>query len=349
MSIFTESASTQAYLKMGLMGFAGDGKTYTASSIAIGLVQLMRENELPNADAPVLFVDSETGSDYVQPRFAEAGIKLMVAKTRAFTDLIAAFDEVEAGGTVLIIDSISHFWTELMDTYQKKKRKRFIEFQDWAWLKSEWRRFTDRLVNSPCHTILCGRAGFEYDFFERDDGKRELTKTGVKMKAENETGYEPSMLVLMEKHRDLDTGKVWRTGSVLKDRTDTIDGMTFTDPTFENFLPHIKMLNLGGDQMGVDTDRKSDELFTDDGTPTWQHEKKQRTILCEEIKGELLKHFPSTSAADKKAKGDMLEQFFGTLSWTAVENMHSDELKPRLKELKQFLSHDPAESGDDDG
>ena len=342
-TLFQKSTNTQAYLKAGIMGFAGSGKTYTATTLGIGLINLMRERKLPHGDAPAMFIDTETGSDWVAPRFDAAGIELFVAKTRAFTDLLTAVDEAESMGSVLVIDSITHFWRELQDTYLARKNKTFIEFQDWAWLKQQWGVFTDRFVNSNCHIVLCGRAGYEYDFFERDDGKRELQKTGVKMKAEGETGYEPSLLVMMEIQQSMETGKVWRTGAVLKDRSTLLDGKTFNNPTFEDFLPHVEFLNLGAEQFGVDTDRKSESLFAEDGTPKWQHEKLQRDIWAEEIEQLLRKHFPSQSAGDKQSRMDLLEKYAGTRSWTRVTRMRSESLRSIFDQIKYELESDQAE------
>lgn len=320
MAIFAKATNTQAFLKAGLMGFAGDGKTYTATEMAIGLVELMRKRKLPSGDKPVMFLDTETGSDWVKPRFDAASIELMTAKTRAFVDLIAAINEAEASGSVLIIDSISHFWRTLMEEYAaKKNRRRGLEFQDWAWLKSEWGRFTDLFVNSHCHIIMCGRAGYEYDFFENENGKKELEKTGIKMKAETETGYEPSILLLMEKHRDLSTGRVWRTAQVMKDRSTKIDGKTFENPTFNDFLPHIEFLNLGGVHVGVDTSRNSSELFADDGEPKWQKEKRMKEIALDEIIEVLNKHHGGTSNDARKAKADLIEKVFGSRSWERIK------------------------------
>jgi hypothetical protein len=42
MGLFMKAESTSAFLKMGIMGFAGSGKTYTAAATAIGLVEYMR-------------------------------------------------------------------------------------------------------------------------------------------------------------------------------------------------------------------------------------------------------------------------------------------------------------------
>ena len=53
--------------------------------------------------------------------------------------------------------------------------------------------------------------GYEYDYFEDEAGKKQLEKTDIKMKAEGEMGYEPSLLVLMERHTVMETMKAYRT------------------------------------------------------------------------------------------------------------------------------------------
>lgn len=330
-SIFTKASNNQAFLKMGIMGFAGDGKTYTASEVAVGIVELMRARKLDTGDKPAMFIDTETGSDWVKPMFDAANIELMVAKTRAFVDLKTAIPEAEANGSVLIIDSISHFWRVLMDEYAERKgRRRGLEFQDWAWLKAEWAKFTDMFVNSKCHIIMCGRAGYEYDFFENDSGKKELEKTGIKMKAETETGYEPSILVLMEKHSELIDAKqkrVWRTATILKDRSTRIDGKTFENPTFRDFLPHIEYLNLGGNHLSIDTSRDNAELFAGDGTPKWEREKRQKAIALDEIVELLNKYHGGQSADAKKSKADWLEKAFNSRSWERIQTFDYSTVK----------------------
>lgn len=325
--LFRKATNAQAFLKMGLQGFAGDGKTHTASVVAIGLVHLLRERGFPAGDRPVMFLDTETGSDWVKPLFDAADVELEVAKTRAFVDLKDAVKETEARGCVLIADSITHFWRVLCDEYAaKKERRRGLEFSDWGWLKSEWGRFTDMFVNSQCHIIICGRAGYEYDFFERDDGKKELERTGVKMKAESETGFEPSLLVHMAKHvgiPDDKTGQVHvsRTATILKDRSRRIDGRVFINPTFADFRPHIECLNLGGTHLSVDLSRDNSALFQNDGKPKWQREKEMREIALAEVADLLGKHFPGQAADQKRLKGDWLERAFNSRTWERIQTM----------------------------
>jgi len=336
MSLFTKQESTQAYLKAGLLGFAGAGKTYTASNIAIGMIRHLKGMGLPEGDKPVFFLDTETGSDYVATMIREAGIEIFTAKTRAFKDLIPAVREAEQSGGVMIIDSITHFWREFTEAYAKRKNRTRLEFSDWNFLKTEWGRFTDVYVNSAAHIILCGRAGYEYDFFEDQDGKKQLEKTGIKMKAETEMGYEPSLLVLMEREMDMETKQVFRTAHILKERFGLIDGKSFRNPSFEHFMPHITSLNLGGKQLGIDTSRTSEDLI-EEGTDSWPHEKRQREIWCEEIEGLLVKHFPSQSAEHKQSKVGMIEKVFHTRSWTKVQNTNSKVIEEGFKKMKELL------------
>lgn len=348
MALFKPAESTSAFLKMGLLGFAGSGKTKTATITAIGLVQHAKTLKIPYADKPVFFIDTETGSDWVKPDFDKAGVPLMVAKTRAFVDLLASVEEAQNHGSLLLIDSISHFWKELCDSYSRRKAAQFktatyrLQFQDWGYLKGEWGKFTDAFINSPLHIILCGRAGYEYDYFENDEGKKELEKTGVKMKAEGEMGYEPSLLVLMERNQKIESGTVaasWREATVLKDRSTLLDGKVFVDPKFSDFAPHIKMLNLGGKQLGVDTSRTSEHAV--------QVEKKdwhstQKAIVLEEIEAVLVEHYPSTKAEDKTAKAALILKHFGTRSWTEVTNMRVEELRQRYDYLYRELKGEPS-------
>jgi hypothetical protein len=339
MGLFKKAEVTSAYLKMGLLGFAGSGKTYTGTLTAIGLVQHMQKQKVDGSGRPIFFLDTETGSDWIKPMVEEAGLELFTAKTRAFADLMQAVKEAERDGSLLLVDSISHFWKELCEAYMKKKGRTRLEFQDWAHLKAEWGKFTDQFINSNLHIILCGRAGYEYDYFEDGAGKKQLEKTGIKMKAEGEMGYEPSLLVLMERETDMDTMKVHRTATILKDRSTQIDGKQFRNPKFEHFMPHIKFLNLGGKQLGVDTTRNSEHTIAPD---TRDNNRTQRKIVLDEIESLMVFHHPGTSAADKKAKLELLRTHFNA-SWTEIETvMPLIDLRLGYDSLYRALEKEPS-------
>lgn len=348
MKLLQPAQVTSAFLKMGIVGFQGAGKTKTATLVGKGLVHHCRKLKLPYADKPAAFLDTETGSDWIIPDFRDAGIELVAAKTRSFADLLTVTREAQENCSLLIVDSLTHFWKDLCDSYAKQKAKQFnkstyrLQFQDWGYLKGEWSKFTDIFVNSPLHMILAGRAGFEYDYFEDDDGTKQLEKTGIKMKAEGEFGFEPSLLIQMELCQTIEGKKVaevWREAHVVKDRSTLIDGKTFINPDFKNFLPHIERLNLGGKQLGVDTSRTSEHLVTPD-KKDWTST--HRAIVLEEIEAVLVKHYPSTGKEDKLAKLALIEKHFGTTSWTAVTMMTVDELRVRFDALHQELESKPS-------
>lgn len=342
MALFRKHQTSSAYLKMGIMGFQGSGKTYTATQTAIGLVNMMRQKDMKQGSKPVYFLDTETGVDWVAPQLEKAGIELFDFKTRAFKDLREAVREAEAGGSILLIDSITAFWNELTESYAKQKnRTRGLEFQDWAYLKRTWRLFTDDFINSDLHIIMCGRAGYEYDFFENDSGKKELEKTGVKMKAEGEMGYEPSLLVYMQRHTDPDTAKVTRTATVMKDRSTVLDGKVINNPTFQSFAPHIQFLNLGGKQQGIDTTRTSEAMIPRDAPRDKIAMRKE--IVAEEIQSAIVYHIPGQTGADKQRKTDLLKKHFETTSWTKIEkDMSLERMREGYNTLHQELFGEPS-------
>lgn len=355
MSLFKKASNTMAYAKIGILGFAGAGKTRTSTEIAIGLHKAIQSKK------PVGFVDTETGSDFVLPIFQKHGIELMVSKTRAFKDLADAMKEGPNLFDIMIIDSVSHFWVDIVESYKKKKNVNRLSFQDWGIIKPMWSNdFSTPFVTSPIHLIVCGRAGFEYDYFEGDDGKMELYKTGTKMKAEGEFGFEPSLLIEMEriknpqateeynkaKTRDQKTKaakriltdrEFVRQAIVLKDRSDIMDGMVFYNPKYDDFAPHWESINIGGEHHPLEQG-DSTSLFHKEGKPQWIIDKTRAQIALDEIKAEYDKNLPGSTADVKKAKIKMAEKVFGTNSWTAIEGMSYMLLEGGLKRMRVIFS-----------
>jgi len=313
-----------AYLKAGIFGFQGSGKTYTASLIARGLHAHIGSKK------PVAFFDTETGSSFVLPMFREAGIEFVGAKSRAFKDVLAFVREAETACDVAIIDSITHVWREFVTAYMNAQRLRFLRIQDWGPLKRDWQQFTDLYVNSKLHIVMCGRAGNVFEDVKEDEedtnSKWKAVKVGTKMSAETETGYEPSLLLEMEKVFLKDGGAYARRCHVIKDRFAVIDSKEFDDPKFEDFLPHIRLLNIGGEHLGVDTTRTSEDLFDDEGNGERARRDLQKKIALEKIEAALVDAFPGQAAKEKRAKGRIVECVFGTKSWTEVTRMDAGRL-----------------------
>lgn len=354
-SIFKEAINTTAFAKVGLLGFAGSGKTRTATEIAVGLHKAI------GSQRPILFIDTEIGSDWVLPIFKEHDIKLLVSKTRAFKDLAAGLKEAPSVADILIIDSVSHFWTDIVESYKKRRNVNRLSFQDWGILKPMWfDDFSTPFVTSPLHIIVAGRAGFEYDYFEGDDGKMELYKTGTKMKAEGEFGFEPSLLIEMERIKNPEATETYREAktkdakmkaakqimqerefvrkaTVLKDRSDIMDGKIFYNPTYSDFAPHWAAINIGGEHKPLEGG-DSQGMFDIEGRPDWVIAKKRATIAIEELKAEMDKFYPSSSAKEKQARIKIMEKVFGTASATKIESLPYHTLEEGLRRIQILLS-----------
>lgn len=346
-SLFKPAENKAAYLKAAFMGLAGSGKTYTATDLAIGMVKHMHKLGIAQAKRPVYFVDSESGSSWMVGRFKEAGIRLEVASTTAFTDLAQAMTIARDEASVLIIDSITAFWIEFTETYKEQKgRRRGLEFQDWGWLKNEWRRkFTNRFLNDPLHCIMCGRMGFEYNHYTDDTGKKQIEKTGVKLKAEGELGFEPSLLVQMERDQDVSEHEVHHVAHILKDRrpdSKSLDGKSFRDPTFASFLPHIEYLNLGGEQAAFDESNTSAAMIPEDaGRDNYGI---RRDIVIDELDALLLEHGLAGTSTDTKTKrAEMVKKHFKCVSRTEIEKLMSlDDLRQNFDSMHMELTGKPS-------
>jgi GTPase SAR1 family protein len=348
MALFKKTEMAPAFLKLGIYGDAGSGKTYTASQIAKGL-SLMTAARNGGKKPPVMFLDTETGSAFVKPMFEKAGIEFLTPEepTRAFTDLLAAVSEAEAAGAILIVDSMTHFWEEIREAYTQAKRERLkkpyakLELPDWNIIKPEWAKFTTAFLNASAHIILCGRAGSVYEFQDRDDesNRKEMITVGTRMAAEKGMGYEPNILVEMTSRQATGRDKkktIIRTATILKDRFDVLDGLQFNDPKFENFLPHINLLNIGGKHSGINGSRTSKELFPSEADPR-DTSSIRRAIVVEDAKDLLIKHIPGMSNADKTKKSDLIRKHFGA-NWVEVESlMPLDDLKAGYASLKAEL------------
>jgi hypothetical protein len=182
------------------------------------------------------------------------------------------------------------------------------------------------------------------------------------MRVESEFAFEPSLVLEMERSSEskdelkefmgksdfksktakqthkVEVGSKWiHRAYVLKDRTDTLNGQVFDYPTFANFLPHIKALNIGGEHLGVDTASKSADRFDAEGRPEWKKEQEAKKIALDTIQGWLTTYFPGSTSAEKKAKIGILKYVWGKPSWDYVSSLPLSDLQVGLKRVENIL------------
>jgi hypothetical protein len=352
-----KAENKMAFAKIGLYGDAGSGKTVTAALLAIGI------HKYAKLTKPIGMFDTEPGASFIIPLFEKAGIEFLVFdQSRALVDLMAFMREAEEVCSIALIDSVTHIWRDVQESYLKKINERNqeknkariykLEFHHWNAIKPEWGKFTDLYLHSKMHAIVCGRAGSIYEYQENDKGKKELITVGTKMATEKEMGYEPSLLIELMKH--LTDGRIINRALVEKDRSMNYNGveLEFSDKSlkawvgapetlpkpFTDLIKHFEALNLGGQHFSSMRQRDSSELFTSDGDNGWDKERREREIWAEEIKGLLIKHgLDGTSNEARKRRMDMLQGIFGTMSWTAIENKPASHIREGFEQMRIAL------------
>lgn len=331
------------FLKATFQGFPKSGKSHTAALLAIGVRKYFHLTK------PIAFLDTEGSVGYLRQMILTATDQEPVGKaSRSVEDAIKLIRWAEQGNaSVVVIDSVSHPWKNMCDGYlddvnaiRRRKGKSALArlpFSAWGPLKAKWAEFMDIFLTSKVHVILCGRVAFEYDQSTNEDGDQELRKTGVKITAEKDTGYECALLVEMERvsvrDHNLAANCLRRRATVLGDRFNVLDGRQFDDPTFESFLPHVELLSP---EKHVAPDVVSHpSLVRPDGTAEYEAEQREREILREKIGAEFERHglagSLSKDAMNRKVR--LLEECFGTTSKTEIEGRDAAALRDGLGKL----------------
>jgi hypothetical protein len=157
----------RAKIKMGLQGPSGSGKTYTALFIAYGLC---------NDWTKVAVVDSENHSAEL---YSSLGNYLTGQLTAPFTPekYIEAIDMCEKMGIeVIILDSITHCWENLLDYHSSLQGN---SFTNWSKITPRHNDFVQKILQSKCHVISTIRTKQDYVLNEKN-GKMVPEKVGLK-------------------------------------------------------------------------------------------------------------------------------------------------------------------------
>lgn len=340
----TKLVAENAFIKASFGGFAGSGKTRTATEFIVGCYKLMK------CDKPVLIIDNEKGSRFLVPIFNQNGIEAVVKETVSLADIHIAFDLLNSGQiSFLFIDSLTKVWYQYVKDYKCANRKVFMTLQDWGKILPAWQEsFADKFVALTGNCIFTGRGGYTYDVEENEETKKkEFVKSGVKMKMAGETPFEPDLNIWMELQQEINNdGKpdVWREALILKDRSGLIDGKTFKNPSFKEFKPVIDyLLNVEKGVIQKTTDKSNlapVDLYPD--------RKEKREILLEKIQAEFEKRQFGTSKEDKANKILIFEKVFKTTSWEEVSKKKIEDLEDGyIKTIEILTAYDQAENKSD--
>lgn len=196
---FAKATKAKAKLRAAIFGPSGAGKTYTALRIAKGM------------GGPVALIDTERGSaSKYADRFEFDVLDLDEKSIASYCEAIHA--AAGAGYEVLIIDSMSHAWQELLADVDKlaKAKYRGNTWSAWSDGTPKQRKLIDAILDFPGHIIGTMRSKTEWAQETDSNGKTKPIRVGLAPEQGKGIEYEFDLLLEMS---------VDHIGNVLKDRT----------------------------------------------------------------------------------------------------------------------------------
>lgn len=157
-------------LRLGLAGPSGSGKTMSSLRVAKGI------------GGKVCLIDTERGSGDLYANLYDYSVITLEPPFKPDVLIEAIHAAEKAGFDVIIIDSLSHFWSDdggILDQADKMQNSGKNRFTMWADLTPQHRRLVNAMLNSPKHIIGTMRSKQEYAMETDEKGKASVKKLGL--------------------------------------------------------------------------------------------------------------------------------------------------------------------------
>ncbi|NJA56724.1 ATP-binding protein [Streptomyces sp. NEAU-H3] len=213
---FTPATKEQSKARVALDGPSGSGKTYTALTIASAL------------GSHIAVIDTERGS--ARKYANEFSFDVLELSFFSPDDLVEALAAASAAGyDVVIVDSMSHFWSGsggMLEQVDQASKRGFSgnSFGGWKEARPMERRMVDALVAYPGHVVVTMRSKTDYVLETNDRGKQVPRKVGLKPEQREGLEYEFDIVGSMDYENTL---------VVTKSRARSLTGAVVREPGIE--------------------------------------------------------------------------------------------------------------------
>lgn len=182
MGSFKKATKKEAKLRLALFGVSGSGKTYSALRIAKGL----------GGSIAVIDTENHTACKY-SDRFDFDVCECEKATINNIQMLLEDAKDYD----VLIIDSLTHAWDELLDEVNIIAKSKFggNSWSAWSEGTPKQRQFIKSLLNFNGHLIVTMRSETTWEVQENDKGKKVPVRIGTAPKQGKSIEYEFDMLI----------------------------------------------------------------------------------------------------------------------------------------------------------
>ena len=176
MSMFKKAETKSIKLTLGLLGPAGAGKTMTALRVARGLV---------GVNGRIAIIDTEGGKANLYANQVIGGYDLCEMKSPYTFEKLNEYltGAVQAGYDVVILDSLSHFWTgaggALEQVDEIATMNNGFSPAGWKVVTPKMEKLMERFKTFPCHIIVTVRSKMQYEVSKEPGQKAKVTKLGL--------------------------------------------------------------------------------------------------------------------------------------------------------------------------
>lgn len=222
---FKKADKKASKLRCSIFGPSGSGKTYTSLRIANGFKTA--------TNGKIAFIDSERGS---ASKYADRfDFDVLELDRKTIADYIQAIKLAsENGYNILIIDSLSHAWQELIEDIDRLANVKYKgnTWRAWAEGTPKQRALVDAIINYNGHVIATIRSKTEWEVGEDKKVRR------VGLSPEQGKGIEYEFDMLLEITVD-------HYATVIKDRTGKYQDKIINMPDEKFGIELINWLNSG--------------------------------------------------------------------------------------------------------
>jgi hypothetical protein len=165
---FVKAECKNVFIKLGIYGISGSGKTWTSLAIAKGIAK--------RCGSRIAVIDTENHS---AERYADRfDFDVNNLDEKSAKGYMAAMQEaVAAGYKVLVIDSLSHEWEAVLEYVDKQESNN--NMRAWAKATPLQRKFIDFIMGLPCHVIATMRSKTEWVIGQNEKGRTTVERRGL--------------------------------------------------------------------------------------------------------------------------------------------------------------------------
>ncbi len=225
MSGFKKATKKQAKLRLAVFGPSGSGKTFSALRIAKGM------------NGKTAVIDSERGSaSKYSDRFDFDVLELQPCNIDNLVKGIG--DAEEAEYNILIIDSLTHAWQELLEEIDKLANAKYKGNSWGAWNEGtpKQKKLVNAILNYNGHIIATMRSKTEWTIEQTQSGKTKPVRVGLAPEQGKGIEYEFDMLMEITPEHF---------ANIIKDRTGMFQDQIIEKPDEKFGKKLVEWLNSG--------------------------------------------------------------------------------------------------------